>query len=123
MSDFEQQTVAPEVPEVEFCIEISCKAGDLSGGNIQAAKFFEDFGDAASGDALKVHLCDGGLERAVCEGTRFQERGSKGFGTTADLRESEIEVTDGGLERARLETVGMAGASLGTLVRVGVEAV
>ena len=53
--------------------EISSKAGDLSGGDIQAAKFFEDFGDAASGDALKIHLCDGGLERAVRAGPGLQE--------------------------------------------------
>ncbi len=40
-----------------------------------------------------------------------------------DLRESEIQFTDGGLERARLETVGVAGASLGPLVGVGIEVV
>jgi hypothetical protein len=70
VSDFGQRTVSLEV---EFSIEISSKAGDLSGGNVQAAKFFEDFGDAASGDALKVHLCDGGFERAIRAGTGFQE--------------------------------------------------
>ncbi len=70
VSDFGQRTVSPED---EFSIEISGKAGGLSGSNIQAAKFFEDFGDAASGDALKVHLCDGGFERAVRAGTGFQE--------------------------------------------------
>lgn len=70
VSDFGQRTVSPEV---EFSIEISSKAGDLSGGNVQAAKFFEDFGDAASGDALKIHFCDGGFERAIRAGTGFQE--------------------------------------------------
>jgi hypothetical protein len=65
VSDFGQRTVAPEV---EFSVEISSKAGDLSRGDIQAAKFFENLGDAASGNALKAHFGDGGLERAVRAG-------------------------------------------------------
>ncbi len=52
VSDFGQRTVAPKV---ELSIEIKSKARDLIGGDIQAANFFEDFGDAASGDALEIH--------------------------------------------------------------------
>ncbi len=108
MSDFVQGTVAAEI---EFNIEISSRAGDLVGGDIQAAEFYADFCGAASGDALKIHLCDGGFERAVPAGT-----GSEWCGATADLRETEIEFTDGSLERARLKTVGVSGASLGPLL-------
>ena len=72
---------------------------------------------------MKIHLCDGGLERAVCAGTGFRERVWKGFGANADLREGESHFTDNGLERARLEPVGLAGASLSPLIAIGVEVI
>src|SRR5690606_6130107 len=91
VGDLGQRAVAPE-------FELGGEAGDLGGGDFQAAEFFEDLGDAAGGNALEIHFGDGGLERAVGTGAGFEQRGAEDFRAAADLRDGEVELADGGLQ-------------------------
>ena len=43
----------------EFLIELFVEVGDLAGGDLEAAKFLHDFGDAAGADTLNVEGGDG----------------------------------------------------------------
>ena len=51
-------------PSLKEGIELRGGATDLSGGDFQAAEFFEDFGDSAGGYALNIHFGDGNGEGA-----------------------------------------------------------
>lgn len=108
-------------PEFELGVELGGEAGDLGGGDFQAAEFFEDLGDAAGGNALEIHFGDGGLERAVGTGAGLEQRGAEDFRAAADLRDGEVELADGGLQGAGLEAVGVAVAGFGPFVGIGLE--
>jgi hypothetical protein len=56
-------------------VEFGGKFGDLSGGDLKAAEFAHDGGDAPSADALKIHARDGGREGAVTAAALLQKGG------------------------------------------------
>lgn len=108
-------------PFGEFVVELFVEVGDLAGGDLEAAKIFHDFGDAAGADALDVEGGDGGLEGAVAAGAFFKQRGAERRAAAAHLGDGQLEGTDGRLEGSWFETVGVAIALDAALVRTGTD--
>ncbi len=117
-ADFGQRAVAPLF---ELGVEFGGELGDLSGGDIQAAKLGKNPCDAACGYALEVHFGDGSFQCALRAGTFLEEGGLEWGGTLPDLGNAEVEFSQTCVEGAWLETVGVAVARFGTLVGLGPE--
>lgn len=113
-----QGTVAPEI---EFLIELSGGAADLGRGDLQGAgELAKNGGDSASGNALDVHFGNGESQSAFAALTALESRGIK-IELAADLRDIDGQFAQAGLKGLWLETIGVAFASGGTLIRGSAE--
>jgi len=110
----------PGAPAFEFGIEARSAVADVGGGDGGAAKFFEDGGDFAGGDALDVHLCEGELESLLAADAFFESGGIE-VEIAADLRDGQGDGAEAGREGLWFEAIGVAGASLGALEGLGLE--
>ena len=118
VGDLGQRAVAPFF---KLPIQFGGELGDLGGGDVEAAKFTHDGGDAAGADALEIHARDGGFESAVTAAAFLQKGGSEGDVTAADLGCGEVEDTHRGVEAAGFEAVGVAVARLDAFIRAGTD--
>lgn len=93
----------------------------MGGRDIQAAaEFFEHSGDAASGDPLHIHLRDSQSESALAAGAAFESGGIE-VHIAAHLGDGEREPAEASVESLGFETIGVALAGVGALVRFSVE--
>ena len=108
-------------PSVDLFVELFGGFANLVRRDLEAAEFFHDFGDAASGDTLEIHFGDGGSEGFFATLAAFKGSRKEGFGALANLRDSQINGADAGAERAVFKAVGVAVALFGALVGGGSE--
>jgi hypothetical protein len=118
VGDLGQRAVAPFF---ELPIQFSGELGDLGGGDVEAAKFTHDGGDAAGADALKIRARDGGFEGSVAAAAFLQKGGPERDVTAADLGCGEVESAHRGVEAAGFEAVGVAVAHLDAFIRAGTD--
>ena len=107
-------------PFIQFEIEVCGGAADLGGGDVQTAELFEDGGDFAGGDTLDIHLCDGEFEGAFTAETFFESGGIEGNVAT-NLGYGEADVAKASGDGFGFETVGVALASGGAFVGLGLK--
>ena len=108
-------------PFFKLPVEFGGELGNLGGGDLEAAKFAHDGGDAPRADTLKIHARDGGLESAITAAAFLQKRGPERDVTAADLGRGELEFAHRGLETAGFEAVGVAVARLDAFIRSGTD--
>ena len=108
-------------PFFKLPVEFGGELGDLGGGDLEAAEFAHDGGDATGADALKIHARDGGFEGAVAAAAFLQKGGPERDVTATDLGCGEGEATHRSVEAAGLESVGMAVARLDAFIRAGTD--
>ena len=108
-------------PFFKLPVEFGGELGNLGGGDLEAAEFAHDGGDAPRADTLKIHARDGGLEGAVTAATLLQKGGPERDVTAADLGRGEVESAHRGVETAGFEAVGVAVARLDAFIRAGTD--
>ena len=118
--DIGEDTEGPGAPACQFGIEACGAMADVGGGDGGAAEFFEDGGDFARGDALHVHLGESELESLLAADALFESGGIE-VEIAADLGDGKGDGAKAGGESLRLEAIGVAGAGLGALERLGLE--
>ena len=124
-------------PSLKEGIELRGGATDLRGGDFQAAEVFEDFGNAAGGYTLQIHLpslrsalrtafgrlspcgrfSDGEGESLFAALTAFEGAGEESHLGDASLRNWEIQGAHAGIQTPILETIGVSRADEFALIR------
>jgi len=108
-------------PFFKLPVEFGGEFGDLGGGDLKAAEFAHDGGDAAGADALEIHARHGGFEGAIAAAALLQEGGSERDVTAADLGCGEVEATHRSVETTGFEAIGLAVAGLDAFVGAGTD--
>lgn len=83
-------------------------------------KLFDNGGDFACGNALDIHFGQRELERLLAADALVQSAGIEGD-PASDLRHGEGNGTNARIDGFGFETVGVAGASVGALIGLGLE--
>ena len=112
-----QRSVAPLL---KFGIEVFGAFTDLGGTDGRAAKFLDNGGDFAGGDALDVHFGHGEFEGLFGADAFFQGAGIK-VGFAPDLRHAKGDGADAAGEGFGFVAVGVTFTGVGALVRLGLE--
>ena len=113
-------TQGPGAPSLEFDIELGGALADLRGADRAAAKFLDDGGDFAGGDALHIHLGQGEFEGLLAADALLQ-RGGVELQAGTDLGDLEGDGPDPGGEGLGLEAVGLSLACGSALIGLGLE--
>lgn len=107
-------------PSVELDVELGGALADLRGTDRSAAKFFDDGGHFAGGDALNIHFCQGELEGLLAADTLLQ-RGRVELYAWAHLRDLKGNGAKAGGESLGFETISLALTGVGALVGLSLE--
>lgn len=107
-------------PGLKFAIELGGTGADLGRADGMAAKFLDDFGNLAGGNALDIHLGEGEHEGLLAANAFFQRTGIK-IHAVANLGDAKLDGADAGGKSLGFEAVGATQTGFAAFVRAGLE--